>query len=241
MHKVFGIRLVISWLKLRYRDLTTFHSSLPVTIRVIMKTAVLVSLLASAAAFAPTQQKASSTSLKAFADELGAQPPLGFFDPLGILKNANQERFNRLREVEIKHGRICMLAVVGNLITRAGIYLPGKIDYAGDKFSDYPPGIAAIAPGTGIPVQGIGSIAFFIGFLELFIMKSYDDRGNQFPGDYRNGAIDWGWDSFSEEQKLRKRAIELNNGRAAMMGILGLMVHEELGNVDLLIPSIPSL
>ena len=40
------------------------------------------------------------------------------------------------------------------------------------------------------------------------------------------GAIDFGWDKFSDEEKLRKRAIELNNGRAAQMGILGLMIHE---------------
>lgn len=31
---------------------------------------------------------------------------------------------------------------------------------------------------------------------------------------------------FVYQQKLSKRAIELNNGRAAQMGILGLMVHE---------------
>ena len=47
-------------------------------------------------------------------------------------------------------------------------------------------------------------------------------------GDFRNGWIDFGWDSFDEETKLQKRAVELNNGRAAMMGILGLMVHEKI-------------
>jgi Chlorophyll A-B binding protein len=36
-------------------------------------------------------------------------------------------------------------------------------------------------------------------------------------------------DSFDEETKLSKRAIELNQGRAAQMGILALMVHEQLG------------
>ncbi len=51
----------------------------------------------------------------------------------------------------------------------------------------------------------------------------------EFPGDYRNGAIDYGWDKLSNEDKLKKRAIELNNGRAAQMGILGLLVHEPLG------------
>ena len=40
-------------------------------------------------------------------DELGAQAPLGFFDPLGLVADGDQEKFDRLRYVEIKHGRIC--------------------------------------------------------------------------------------------------------------------------------------
>ena len=79
------------------------------SILVKMKLALLSSLVAGAAAFAPAQQGASSTALKAFESELGAQPPLGFFDPLGLLTNADQERFERLRYVELKHGRICQL------------------------------------------------------------------------------------------------------------------------------------
>ena len=49
-------------------------------------------------------------------------------------------------------------------------------------------------------------------------------------GDFRNGFIDFGWDTLMPEEQERKRAIELNQGRAAMMGILALMVHEMLGN-----------
>ena len=42
-----------------------------------MKTAVIASLIASAAAFAPAQQKVSSSALSAgFDKELGAQPPV---------------------------------------------------------------------------------------------------------------------------------------------------------------------
>jgi hypothetical protein len=33
-------------------------------------------------------------------------------------------------------------------------------------------------------------------------------------------AIDFGWDTFDEETQFKKRAIELNQGRAAQMGIL---------------------
>jgi hypothetical protein len=55
-----------------------------------------------------------------------------------------------------------------------------------------------------------------------------DITGGEFVGDFRNDYIDFGWDTFDEETKLQKRAIELNNGRAAQFGILGLMMHEQI-------------
>jgi len=192
-----------------------------------MKSVVLASLLASAAAFAPAAQtKTSVTTNMAFEDELGAQPPLGFFDPFGQLSGEDEARFERLRYVEIKHGRICQLAFLGQFVTRAGIHLPGNIDYAGHSFDSYPNGVAAIFGPDAIPTAGLVQIIAFIGVLECAFMKDVPGTGNEFVGDFRNGYIDFGWDTFSEEEKLSKRAIELNNGRAAQMGILGLMVHE---------------
>ena len=194
-----------------------------------MKTAILASLIASAAAFAPATQKATTTtSLSAFEDELGVQPPLGFWDPFGLLNGADEERFNRLRYVEIKHGRIAQLAFLGNILPRAGIHLPGNIDYSGHSFDSFPNGIAAIKGPDAIPFEGIGQIICFIGFLEITFMKDVPGTGNEFVGDFRNGYIDFGWDTFSPEEKIQKRAIELNNGRAAQFGILGLMVHEKI-------------
>jgi hypothetical protein len=190
-----------------------------------MKLTILATLFAGAAAFAPVAQKASTTSLSmAFESELGAQDPLGFWDPLGLVADGDQEKFDRLRYVEIKHGRISMLAVVGYLVSEAGIRLPGLIDYSGKTFADVGPGFNVF---TDISGAGIAQVIAFIGVLELFVMK--DITGGEFVGDFRNGALDFGWDSFDAETKMSKRAIELNQGRAAQMGILALMVHEQLG------------
>jgi hypothetical protein len=194
-----------------------------------MKFLIAAALASSAAAFAPSGLNARSSALNmAFESELGVQPPLGFFDPLGLLTDADQERFDRLRYVEVKHGRICQLAFLGQIVTRFGIHLPGDIDYSGHSFDSYPPGLAAVFGPDAIPQGGLLQIVAFVGFLELFVMKDVTGE-SEFPGDFRNGALDFGWDSFDEETKLSKRGIELNNGRAAMMGILGLMVHEKLG------------
>merc|ERR1712154_613029 len=184
--------------------------------------------MGTAAAFAPAKQGQTSTALNFDLTEggmLGAQPPLGVWDPLGMI-DGDEEKFDRLRYVELKHGRICMLGFLGQITTRAGIYLPGDIDQSGDAFSSFPNGIAAVIGPDAIPSAGALQIFAFVGALELGVMK--DITGGEFVGDFRNDSLDFGWDTFDEETKLSKRAIELNNGRAAMMGLLGLMVHEKL-------------
>ncbi|CAB1109652.1 LHCP [Ectocarpus sp. CCAP 1310/34] len=94
------------------------------------------------------------------------------------------------------------------------------------SFADMPNGVAALSK---IPPAGLAQIFAFVGFLELAVMKNVE---GSFPGDFTNGGNPFAssWDAMSEETQESKRAIELNNGRAAQMGILAMMVHEELSN-----------
>ena len=207
----------------------------------MMKLTILATIVGSAVAFAPAQQQAR-TSMAINADlskELGAQAPLGFFDPLGAVADGNKENFDRLRWVELKHGRIAMLAVTGYLVTYAGVRFPGA--------EDIPSGFAALDALPGMVwAQMIATWAMMEAANQDqyaapwgMNQNSLGDSPAEFKGDFRNGALDFGWDKLSAETKLRKRAIELNNGRAAQMGILGLMVHEKLGNIDLLLSGGP--
>jgi prolyl-tRNA editing enzyme YbaK/EbsC (Cys-tRNA(Pro) deacylase) len=131
----------------------------------MFRTIVIALTVASASAFvAAPRAAAPKTVMAAFESELGAQPPLGCWDPLGILENADQDRFDRLREVEIKHGRVSMLAVLGHITTSSGVRLGGNIDFDGDKFADIPTGLAALG---AVPPFGMVQIFFFVGFLEV--------------------------------------------------------------------------
>jgi hypothetical protein len=187
--------------------------------------AILASIIG-ASAFAPAARMArTSSALKmSFESEIGAQAPLGFWDPLGLLKDADEERFARLREVETKHGRISMLAILGHLVTTAGVRLPGEIAY-GLPFSKVRTGLAAF---EDIPGAGIAQIILFIGLIEFgFAYRKDEIEEAQLTASK--------WD---EETINKKLAIELNNGRAAQMGILALMVHEKLDNNPYIINSL---
>ena len=92
----------------------------------MFRSIVVALTVASATAFGGRAKAAPAmAAAPTFENAIGAQPPLGLWDPLGLLKDADQERFDRLRYVEIKHGRICQLGVLGWLTTSAGVRLPG--------------------------------------------------------------------------------------------------------------------
>jgi Chlorophyll A-B binding protein len=123
------------------------------------------------------------------------------------------------------------LGVVGYLTTYAGIRLPGDISYDGTKFSDIPSGWAG---STAVPVAGALQVLAFCGLLELAVWKQ---DPNSFPGDFSASSVPVGWvGDYGDDEKTELRAKELNQGRAAQMGMLGLMVHDQLGNVDTLLP-----
>jgi len=85
-----------------------------------------------------------------------------------------------------------------------------------------------------MPSEVVGQFGMALMVME---MANRDHTGSaEFPGDFRNGILDYGWDEQTDEWKKKKRTIELQNGRAAMMGILGIMVHESMGNIDAILP-----
>lgn len=196
-----------------------------------MKTAAitaLLSLIGCSAAFAPASRTASNTALSVKTSDIGTTSPLGksaVFNPMGLEENDSQVAgftFEEFRHNELKHGRVAMLAVAGYLTTAAGVRFPGA--------ENIPDGLASF-PALWETMDGKNVIGQMILFVVLAETVNRDVSGKgEFLGDYRNGIHDFGWAKQSDEWKTKKRNIELNNGRAAMMGIWGLVIHETMGN-----------
>jgi hypothetical protein len=59
----------------------------------------------------------------AFENELGVQAPGGFFDPLGLCKDGDEDAFKRRRTTEPKNGHVAMLACRGYIIQNSIVFL----------------------------------------------------------------------------------------------------------------------
>eukprot|EP00561_Arcocellulus_cornucervis_P012542 CAMPEP_0185799506 /NCGR_PEP_ID=MMETSP1322-20130828/358_1 /TAXON_ID=265543 /ORGANISM="Minutocellus polymorphus, Strain RCC2270" /LENGTH=191 /DNA_ID=CAMNT_0028495083 /DNA_START=32 /DNA_END=607 /DNA_ORIENTATION=- len=190
-----------------------------------MKSVIALSFAAGAAAFAPSANVArSSTALAGdLSGEIGAQAPLGFWDPLDMTNGGEKDTFEELRAIELKHGRVAMLGVVGYLSTYAGNRFPGA--------EGSPSGLQALWN------MSLNDYLWIFGTCAILEICNSDRAGtSEFRGDWRNG-FDFGWDKQTDEWKNKKRAIELNQGRAAQMGILGLIVHDAMGNLNEILPT----
>jgi len=174
-------------------------------------------------------------------DEIGVLPPIGRWDPLKI-REQGPERYRRFVEMEIKHGRMAMAAFLGVITTYSGLRWPGYLSVAQDiKFSDIPGG--AIASWSALPTSAWFQIVLFISICEVSLLKQdpEKDAGDVVPDNwvwarYPDGYDVWLGDgttkSVGEDElilgKTWKLNAERNNGRAAMMGITGMVIHEAL-------------
>merc|ERR1719440_647363 len=204
------------------------------TLTIMQNVAVVaLALLESASAFQAPALRASSKAVQAsmFSEgDLGVLPPLGVYDPLGLIETRDMRRFEIM---EIKHGRAAMLGFLHVIALKAGIVVPGYLSISQDlKFSDMPTG--CLSSLEALPTAGWLQIMVLTCMQEAstgFASKAQDPDGE--AGDI---ALD-SWVRYDDpEVKEFKLNAERQNGRAAMMGITGCVIHELLG-VDALYPT----
>jgi len=196
---------------------------------------VALALLESVSAFqAPAlASRPASKSVSMFQEgDIGVLPPLGVLDPLGLIETRDMRRYEIM---EIKHGRAAMLGFLHVIHIEAGVRFQGYLSVSQDlKFSDMPSGCFASL--EAVPTLGWLQIMAFTLVAETGYAGTPQGLVKQSP-DAEPGDIGGpGWVRYDDpEVKTFKLNIERQNGRAAMMGITGCLVHELLG-VDALFP-----
>jgi len=156
--------------------------------------------------------------------DIGTTKPLGVYDPLQLMTK-NPEKYRRFQEMEIKHGRMSMLACAHVFVVGAGFKFPGYISYLSFpplKFEDIP--ASPVASWETVPQAGWAQIVCLIAIIDNSL---FAQDPNLAPGDVVGDKIPWVRYSDPKVKEFKLNA-ERNNGRAAMMGIVGMVIHEVL-------------
>lgn len=220
-----------------------------------MKTAVLATLVASAAAFAPAAPAArtatavseSKADLESLAGSLN--PTVKFYDPLSLSEQdfwgkGNEATIGWLRQSEIKHGRIAMFAFVGYCVQSNFVFPWAQtLEGAPHPSADLVPE----AQWDAVPMGAKWQIFAVISMLELWdecggggAMPHYT-KGRQ-PGKYPPFTLfrdnvhfvldlydPLGFNkNMSAETKERRLRAELNNGRLAQLAIFAFLCADKI-------------
>ena len=146
------------------------------------------------------------------------------FDPLNLAKTLVE--LDTFREAEIKHGRLAMLAAVGwpaaerlQPYFAKAIGAPSLLVEGGKAPSLLNGGLENINP-----IFFAGILAF-TAFVETEVLTKMKLRENRIPGDLGFDPLGlYMGKSFEEQRSLELK--ELQNGRLAMIGIVGYVAEE---------------
>jgi hypothetical protein len=171
----------------------------------------------------------------------GITPPLGFFDPLGLSCNISEGRLLFYREVEIKHGRVAMLASVGILVGEqfhplwgGDIDVPSYIAFQQTPLQMFWPAVV-----MAIAIPEIFSVfTFKEPYSKLYVpyaALNIPRRPRPFEewwairSDHEPGNLNWdplGLKPTNPEEYKEMQTKELNNGRLAMIAAAGMIAQE---------------
>merc|ERR1719387_1401041 len=173
-------------------------------------------------------------------DMAGVTAPLGFFDPVGFTTNFDADRQTHMneqgklffyREVEIKHGRVAMLASLGFVVAEqfhplfgGNIDVPSYVAFQETPLQTFWP---AVLVAIAIPeLQQIKAFEWpFSGPEKGFaIDKGWEIRADRVPGDF--GFDPLGLKPTDPEEFKTMQTKEINNGRLAMIAAAGMVAQE---------------
>ena len=156
-------------------------------------------------------------------DEPVAWDPMRFCELYKV--SGNNPDVAWMREAELKHGRMSMLAIVGVMVQSAGIHFPGNADISFDN-ADW-----ATAP-QSLPPAAWGQVLLFIGLVEGQKSVGLADLWNGVTTDREPGNYGpaFGSELLSKDPVAadKMRLKELKNGRVAMLAIMGVAFNHVL-------------